>query len=283
MKPYELHLATRSCDLSASERAVLREVAMFSNGDEDICWASQETIGEALDMPDRTVRRELAALVELGVLVEVDSKKRTKCYRVVPSAIPPAGSRPGFVANRDRGRTRPAGGATRQAVPGGRGCQSDRQAVPVRPAGPAYDQIQDPIPDPIPPYPPRGADPDPPGDAVELVAAIVDELAPPEGPIDDLEAMAPPDLAEQLRAERLAEADRVRDELWELAALGDAGLAQRVLHRGGGRLTELGVKRVRSVGPLLVAAARQRRARAPPIAADRVAGDPPHPAAGAPP
>lgn len=128
MKSYEVHLASRYSDLTATERAVLREVAMYANGDDGVCFASQETLAADTQLSPRTVRRDLAELERLGVLVVVpDRTRRTTVYQVDVARIPAPGARV------------PAPRASRHTVPPGTTCQGDRHQVPGRPAPGAYD------------------------------------------------------------------------------------------------------------------------------------------------
>lgn len=85
MKAYELHLATRRCKLSASERLLLREIAMYASGDEGECRASQETLALDTGLGERTVRRLMTKLVRAGIL---ERASRKGALRIMVAAIP---------------------------------------------------------------------------------------------------------------------------------------------------------------------------------------------------
>jgi hypothetical protein len=103
VSPTEVHDLVRGSSLKQTQRLVLIEVAVFANGDEGECYASQELLAENTGLATRTIRRDLKALVKLGVLQVVDgSLFRSTTYAVRPAAIParPAAGTPFRVAPR---------------------------------------------------------------------------------------------------------------------------------------------------------------------------------------
>jgi hypothetical protein len=103
VSPTEVHDLVRGSALKQTQRLVLIEVAVFANGDEGECYASQELLAENTGLATRTIRRDLKALVKLGVLAVVDgSLFRSTTYAVRPAAIParPAAGTPFRVAPR---------------------------------------------------------------------------------------------------------------------------------------------------------------------------------------
>jgi hypothetical protein len=150
VKSYGVQHLIRGSSLTATERQVLNDVVLYADGDEGLCFASQETIAENTALGSRTVRRDLATLTRLGILEEVDDpSRRTKTYRVVPAAIP----------------ARPAATPAPHAGLPGTTCRSPRQDVPVTPAPRADKQIREETNDqsreeqPAPPRRPTTADP----------------------------------------------------------------------------------------------------------------------------
>ena len=85
---YDHLRAIRDSDLPATQRAVLGAVVLRAG--EAGCWASQSTIAADTGLGERTVRRDLAALVAAGLLVASPDPGRTTTYTLGQAPAPRA-------------------------------------------------------------------------------------------------------------------------------------------------------------------------------------------------
>ena len=77
-------LATVHFNLSAAESAVFRRICFRAGSKSQGCWESAESMGRYLALHEKTVRRALAKLTDIGLVHKISAAFRTKgrsfCY-----------------------------------------------------------------------------------------------------------------------------------------------------------------------------------------------------------
>lgn len=78
--------------------AVYGLVYRFENMEDGVCWASQKTLAEMLDISDRVVRKHLKVLLENGYISEKKRKGVSSLYNTTNKLVLNISVRPGDTA-----------------------------------------------------------------------------------------------------------------------------------------------------------------------------------------